>query len=135
MIKRSDASFVVQFWTKPSAHAPKTPSSCFLLFCRQHLHGLHSSVCMQTWTLHCLFASALADLLAVCEGSGVTPRRSGSLLATETVRNEVSERMHAAGPVGILTAHCAVFRGAARVIVIDEHAYRLVRRPLLPPKS
>ncbi|KAK9840659.1 hypothetical protein WJX81_007805 [Elliptochloris bilobata] len=30
------------------------------------------------------------------------------------------------GPVGILTAQCAMFRGAARVIVIDEHAYRLV---------
>ena len=38
---------------------------------------------------------------------------------------------YAAGPVGILAAHCAVYRGAARVIVIDEHAYRLARRPLL----
>ena len=41
----------------------------------------------------------------------------------------LSVRAHAAGPVGILTAQCAMFRGAARVIVIDEHAYRLVRRP------
>ena len=39
------------------------------------------------------------------------------------------------GPVGILTAQCALYRGAARVIVIDEHAYRLVRSPLLPHPS
>ncbi len=36
-------------------------------------------------------------------------------------------RWRAPGPVGILTTQCAKFRGAARVILIDEHAYRLVR--------
>jgi hypothetical protein len=35
--------------------------------------------------------------------------------------------LRAPGPVGILAAQCAKFRGAARVILIDEHAYRLVR--------
>jgi threonine dehydrogenase-like Zn-dependent dehydrogenase len=31
------------------------------------------------------------------------------------------------GPVGILAAQCAFARGASRVIIIDEHAYRLQR--------
>lgn len=46
----------------------------------------------------------------------------------------VDSRARAPGPVGILAAQCAKFRGAARVIVIDEHAYRLVRRHACTPR-